>query len=147
MMTVTLVFDQKCERVLMCYHQKQGLWNFIGGHVEEMEQPKCASYRELEEETGISRENIDLKFVREEHVTANNVNNGGSSVWSLHVTAGILKNDVEFKEEKNPLMWISIYDLTTILLESTGNGNCWVFLRDACDVLGIQYDERKIVRG
>lgn len=147
MMTVTLVFDDTKQFVLMCYHTKQGKWNFVGGHTEDMEQPMDASYRELDEETGITRNDIDLRFVREEHVSANGVNNGGSSVWSLYVTAGILDKDVELCEEKNPLTWMSIYDLNTILLGTTGYGNCWVFLREACDILGIEYDESKIIRG
>ena len=38
----------------------QRLYNFVGGKIEENEDGLHAAYRELEEETGITREDIHL---------------------------------------------------------------------------------------
>lgn len=40
-----------------------GKWNGIGGHIEEGEDPYFAARREIKEETGLSIENISLKFI------------------------------------------------------------------------------------
>lgn len=136
MMTLTLVFSEDKKFVLMCLHRKQNRMNYIGGKVEECEDNMTASYRELGEETGITKDDVDLRFVREEHATIA-ANNGFSNVFGLYVTAGILKRDVEIKDEKNPTTWISIDDLDTIAFKTMGFGNCYTYLCEAMDVLGI----------
>ena len=40
-----------------------GKWNGIGGHIEEGEDPYSAAKREIVEETGLSIENITLRFI------------------------------------------------------------------------------------
>lgn len=147
MMTVTLVFSPDKEFVLMCLHEKQQMMNFIGGHVKELENNRVASYRELQEETGIKPEDINLKFVREEHTTSMAFGDGSSSsVFGLYVMAGVLDRDIELIEEKNYLTWISIYDIDTFIMRSMGFGNCYTYLMEAIQVLGIEYDKNKIVR-
>lgn len=132
--TLTIVFNKDKTKVLMCYNKKQEAYNFIGGKIEEGETEMEASYRELCEETGISRDEIDLKFVRREAVTAN-VPTYRTNVWSMFVTTGIFKTVRELRQEKNPLYWLDLDEFNYRLNEMYGNGNCLVFLQEAMAVL------------
>ena len=58
---VILVFDREKKKLLMCRRRKppyQGLLNLVGGKVEPGEGREYAAYRELWEETAITREDI-----------------------------------------------------------------------------------------
>ena len=58
-----IVFNKIKDRVLFCKRQKdpyKGLYNFVGGKVEPGEDSETAAYRELFEETGITRRQIRL---------------------------------------------------------------------------------------
>ena len=53
-----IVFNKTKDRALFCKRQKnpyRGLYNFVGGKVEPGEDSETAAYRELFEETGITR--------------------------------------------------------------------------------------------
>ena len=100
-----VVFDEKLDKSLFCIRAKEpykGMYNFVGGKVEENESDYEAAYRELFEETGISNKDIeldyfmDLKYYKYEN--------------NLQVFYGILKHDVELVEEKNKLEWVVIND-------------------------------------
>ena len=57
------VFNPAADRLLMCKRKKPpylGLFNLVGGKIEAGEAGQDAAYRELWEETGISREDIRL---------------------------------------------------------------------------------------
>lgn len=57
------VFDQDADRWLMCLREKdpyKGLLNLVGGKIEDGEDHLAAAYRELEEETAITAEDIKL---------------------------------------------------------------------------------------
>lgn len=135
MMTLTLVFNKDFSKVLMCYHEKQHAYNFIGGYSTQGESEMDASYRELIEETGISKGAIELMFVRYEHVTCKSSYYKSPS-WSMMVTAGILKSDIELKPEVNRLEWVDIWDIDKLIYRSFGHGNCYTYLREALDILG-----------
>ena len=52
------VYNQTADRLLMCKRKKdpyKGLSNLVGGKIESGEDGVTAAYRELWEETGISR--------------------------------------------------------------------------------------------
>lgn len=134
MYTLTLVFNKDCDKVLVLYHNKQKAYNFIGGKVQDLEDPMNASYRELFEETGISSKDIDLKFVRQESVVSKV---GNSSTWSMFVTAGMLKHDVDLVSEKNPLQWVKLADFMKLLPEMYGYGNTLTFILEALHILQI----------
>ena len=58
-----IVFNKIKDRALFCKRQKdpyKGLYNFVGGKVEPGEDAEAAAYRELFEETGITRRQIRL---------------------------------------------------------------------------------------
>ena len=98
-----VVFNKTKVSVLFCRRQKdpyKGLYNFVGGKLEPGENSENAAYRELQEETGISRRNIrlyrlmDLTYYHLEFV--------------LEIYVGILEEDVILREEVHPLQWLSL---------------------------------------
>ena len=51
-LNVIIVYDKQEKNVLMCKREKEpykGMFNLVGGKVEESEDELCAAYRELEE--------------------------------------------------------------------------------------------------
>lgn len=98
-----VVFNDNLEKSLFCIRAKEpykGLYNFVGGKVEEGETNDNAAYRELFEETGISNKDIELEhFMDLNYFKYEN---------NIQVYYGILKNEVTLKEEKNKLEWLTI---------------------------------------
>lgn len=102
-LNLIVVFNKNLDKVLFCIRAKEpykGMYNFVGGKVEEGETNDNAAYRELFEETGISEKDIEL-----EHFMDLNYFKYGNN---LQVYYGILKNDVILVEEKNKLEWLNI---------------------------------------
>lgn len=102
-LNLIVVFNKNLDKVLFCIRAKEpykGMYNFVGGKVEEGEKNDNAAYRELFEETGISEKDIEL-----EHFMDLNYFKYGNN---LQVYYGILKNDVILVEEKNKLEWLNI---------------------------------------
>lgn len=63
MAIVTLCFVKKGEQILMINRNKppfMGMWNALGGHVEENESPREAAIREIKEESGIITKEAEL---------------------------------------------------------------------------------------
>lgn len=98
-----VVFDKTLNKALFCIRAKEpykGLYNFVGGKVEKNETNDDAAYRELFEETGISKKDIkldhfmDLNYFKYEN--------------NIQVYYGILKHNVDLVEEKNKLEWVTI---------------------------------------
>ena len=102
-LNLVVVFNEDLSKSLFCIRAKEpykGLYNFVGGKVEEGETNDDAAYRELLEETGITKRDIkldhfmDLNYFKYEN--------------NLQVYYGILKHDVKLVEEKNKLEWVTI---------------------------------------
>ena len=129
MFTLSVIFNKDMDKVLMCRHKKQRALNFIGGKVESGENELAASYRELQEETGITKDDVSLQFLRYESVTE-----CGGGVWNMYITTGILNKDVELRMETNPLVWVPIRDVSTII-ESFHPGSCYMYMMAAIKVL------------
>lgn len=102
-LNLIVVFNQCLDRALFCIRAKEpykGLYNFVGGKVEENESNDEAAYRELFEETAISRNDIELEhFMDLNYFKYEN---------NIQVYYGILKHEVKLVEEKNKLEWITI---------------------------------------
>ena len=98
---VSVIFDKTEKKLLMCKREKdpfKGKINFVGGKVEPNETEDEAAYRELYEETGISKKDITLTRVMDFKYYYWNM--------ELEVYYGTLKKDVTLKEEINKLLWI-----------------------------------------
>ncbi len=104
-LNLIVVFNDDLEKALFCIRAKEpykGLYNFVGGQVEENETNDEAAYRELYEETGISNQDIEL-----DHFMDLNYFKYGNNI---QVYYGILKHEVTLVEEKNKLEWLTIND-------------------------------------
>ncbi len=99
----TVVFDRHKNKVLFCKRAKEpykDLYNFVGGKVEQGEESTAAAYRELYEESGISKEDICLFHLMDFTYYAQDL--------VLEIYVGQLHGDVSLKEELNPLEWLSL---------------------------------------
>ena len=125
---VSVIFDKTEKKLLMCKREKdpfKGKINFVGGKVESNETEDEAAYRELYEETGISKSDITLTRVLDFKYYFWNI--------ELEVYCGKLKKDVALKEEINKLLWI---DRTENFCDSerfAGNTNIGHIIRE-CEI-------------
>ena len=131
-----VIFNANLDKVLFCIRTKEpykGLYNFVGGKVEENESNDNAAYRELFEETGISNQDIKLEhFMDLNYFKYEN---------NLQVYYGILKNKVDLVEEKNKLKWVDINEKLLDNSKFAGNYNIphiirqiKVYLKNGTDV-------------
>ena len=104
-LNLIVVFNQNLTKGLFCIRAKEpykGKYNFVGGKVEKGENNDEAAYRELFEETGITKTDIELEhFMDLNYFKYEN---------NLQVYYGILKHDVNLVEEKNKLEWVKLND-------------------------------------
>ncbi len=95
------VYDPTCEKLLCCKRRKQpylGLYNFVGGKREAGESSEDAAYREMFEETGITREDIELRHFGDfSYDYADCV---------VEIWFGRLKRPVDVYGEENELLWL-----------------------------------------
>lgn len=117
-LTVIAVFDSAQKNMLVCLRKKEpyrGLYNLVGGKVEDNEGSDDVAYRELIEETGIQKDEIVLHHFMDVCYYSSN--------FILEVYVGKLQHPVELKEEVNALYWKScdsnVFDST----EFAGDGN------------------------
>ncbi len=113
-----MVYSPSRERILMCKRVKEpylGLYNLVGGHIESGEDGESAAYRELFEETGISRDDITLK-----HLMDFTYYNQGCYV---EVWCGRLIHEVDVIDEANPLCWLDFNHDFFSMDEFAGEGN------------------------
>lgn len=104
-LNLIVVFNKDLSKTLFCIRTKEpykGLYNFVGGKVEENESDYEAAYRELFEETGIGKIDIELDYFMDLNYYKYENN--------IQVFYGILKQDINLIEEKNKLEWITIND-------------------------------------
>lgn len=104
-LNLIVVFNENLEKVLFCIRAKEpykGLYNFVGGKVEEGESNEDAAYRELFEETGITHKDIELDYFMDINYFKYENN--------IQVFYGILEHEVNLVEEKNKLEWLEIND-------------------------------------
>ena len=115
---VIVVFDKQLQKILMCKRTKEpykGMYNLVGGKIEKANDGLNEAYRELIEETGITKEDIKLNhFMNIEYFTFNKM---------LEVYYGTLKKEVSLIEEVNKLEWIPINDNFFNTQKYAGEGN------------------------
>lgn len=115
---IIAVFNKDHTKVLMCKRRSdpyKGKYNFVGGKIEQGEDGMSAAYRELEEETGITRRDISLiHFI------------DFTYHWygiRLEFYIGRLNSDIPVHGDENELLWIPLdsdfFDISTF----AGEGN------------------------
>ena len=117
-LNLIVVFNKNLDKGLFCIRAKQpykGMYNFVGGKAEEGETKEEAAYRELFEETGISKENINLDYFMD--LTYYKYEN------YISVFYGILENEVTLIEEKNKLEWVDLDENLLDCSKFAGNYN------------------------
>lgn len=98
-----VVFNHDKTKALFCRRIKnpfKGKLNFVGGKVEAGESEEDAAYRELMEETGITREDIRLHRLMDIRYYHQG--------FDLEMYVGILREDKPLREELNPLLWLPL---------------------------------------
>ena len=117
-LNVIIVYDKDERKILMCKREKEpykGMFNLVGGKVEENEDELHAAYRELEEETGITSKDIRLVNVMNFEYKMSDM--------ELELYAGKLNKDVEVIEEVNKLYWLDKSENFFDLEKFAGEGN------------------------
>lgn len=117
-LNIIVVYDKEEKNILFCYRKKEpykGLYNLVGGKVEENETDIEAAYRELEEETSISKKDISLKHVMTFYYPMSDI--------ELQAYVGKLKRKVILREEVNQLCWFSTKENFWDMKRFAGEGN------------------------
>ena len=125
-----VVFNKSVDKILFCKRMKRpykGLYNFVGGKVEENETSKEAAYRELYEESGIDNASIELIHLMDTTYYPQE--------FILEIYTGVLDKDIDLVEELNPLEWLSIDENFADTDRFAGDGNIAHILRIALKVL------------
>ena len=60
------IVNQEKDKILFIHHKKLNKWLFVGGHIEEDENPEHAVLREVKEETNLDIELVGKRYPREE---------------------------------------------------------------------------------
>ena len=101
----------------------KGKFNLVGGKVEENENELHAAYRELQEETGITNNDIILTHIINFQYPI--------SDYELEVYTGKLNKDVNLVEEVNKLCWIDKNENFFDIDKFAGEGNIGHMLQQA----------------
>lgn len=112
------VFNAERNRWLMCRRKKdpyKGLSNLVGGKIEKGEQGIDAAYRELFEETGISKEKIRLVHLINFEYPMDQVR--------VEVYFGCLKEKTVVYGEENGLYWSGLDENFFDMKKYAGEGN------------------------
>ncbi|WP_410495514.1 NUDIX hydrolase [Cellulosilyticum sp. ST5] len=113
-----MVYNQYKDKVLFCKRRKdpyKGLYNFVGGKIESKEDGFISAYRELEEETGIRKGQIQLFHMMD--FTYYNQD------CYVEVYVGQLAEEVDLKEEIHPLYWLDMNENFFDINRFAGEGN------------------------
>lgn len=100
-LNVILVYNKEQDKILMCKREKEpykGKYNLVGGKVELGEDILSSAYRELLEETGITKNDIKLVHLMNIEYKIDN--------FELEVFVGRLNKEIKLVEEVNKLYWI-----------------------------------------
>lgn len=112
------VFDRERKRLLMCRRKKNpylGLLNLNGGHVEAGEDGMEAAYRELFEETSITRGDLSLLHLMDFTYALEDIR--------LEVYFGTLNRDVNVTGDENELIWVDANENFFDASKFAGEGN------------------------
>ncbi len=134
-LNVIMIYDANEENILMCKRAKEpykGKYNLVGGKLEEGETKLQGAYRELQEETGITRKDVKLKHLMNFQYQVSNI--------ELEVYVGKLNKEVELKEEVNHLQWINKKENFFDIEKYAGEGNIGHMVEQ------VEYYKEKLLR-
>lgn len=97
---LVIVYSEDCSNLLMCKRLKEpylGLSNFVGGKIEPGEDGMEAAYRELWEETAITKEDIQLHHLMDFTYYYQDC--------YVEAYVGRLRHPVNLRGEENTLYW------------------------------------------
>lgn len=112
------VYSADQEHLLFCKRLKnpyKGLYNFVGGKIEAEEDGLAAAYRELQEETGITKDDITLSHMMD-FVYYN-------QECYVEVYVGYLEKEIVLSEEEHPLEWLPLTENFFDMNRFAGEGN------------------------
>lgn len=98
-----MVYHRDKKQLLFCKRTKEpylGKYNLVGGKKEEGETGFQAAYRELQEETGITSQDIELTHMMDYTYF--------NQKLRMEIYVGFLEKDVYLKEEAHPLFWMKL---------------------------------------
>lgn len=98
-----MIYHKDGDKLLFCRRTNdpyQGKYNLVGGKIEQGEDGFNAAYRELEEETGIRKEQVVLRHMMD--FTYYNQD------CYVEVYVGRLQEEVILREEKHPLFFLEL---------------------------------------
>lgn len=116
-LNVIWIFNPTADKVLMCKRHKnpyKGLYNLVGGKIENHETGLDAAYRELHEETGIT----GIELVHLMNFTYFLKDN-----CYLEVYAGTLKYETPVCGDEKELLWIDTTEDFFDMSRFAGEGN------------------------
>ena len=122
---VILVYNKE-DKILMCKRVKEpyiGKLNLVGGKVEPNEEELHAAYRELQEETGITANDITLTHMMNFQYKMSDI--------ELEFYMGKLNKNVNLVEEVNHLYWIDKNENFFDMNQFAGEGNIGHMLQQA----------------
>ena len=104
-LNIILVYNKEEDKILMCKREKEpfkGKFNLVGGKVEQGEDELHAAYRELQEETGITKDDIRLTNLMNFEYKVQDM--------ELELYVGKLNKEKKLVEEVNKLYWVDAND-------------------------------------
>lgn len=113
-----VVFDETANKMLMCKRKRnpyKGLSNFVGGKIEENENGLDAAYRELEEETSITKNDIVLSYLMDFTYYFGDC--------YLEVYVGKLNKEIAVSGDENELYWSTLDHYFFDATQYAGEGN------------------------
>ena len=113
-----VVFNENADKMLMCKRRKnpyKGLSNFVGGKIEENEAGLDAAYRELEEETSITKKDIILSHLMDFTYHFENC--------YLQIYIGKLNKAINVSGDENELYWSTLDHNFFDATQYAGEGN------------------------
>lgn len=113
-----VVFNENADKMLMCKRRKnpyKGLFNFVGGKIELDESGTDAAYRELEEETAITQNDIILTHLMDFTYPLDNC--------YLEIYVGRLNKSLEAFGDENDLYWSELNKNFFDATQYAGEGN------------------------
>ncbi len=115
---IIAVFNAKADKLLMCRRGKnpyKGLSNLVGGKIEEGESGSCAAYRELNEETSITQNDIKLYHLMDFTYHIDDC--------YVEVYVGRLNKQIAVTGDENELYWSDIDRDFFDMSKYAGEGN------------------------